>query len=303
VAQFSKSGGEDGDSTSDPFMIMVNPLDQSINRTVFNSFTSSILSSSYINIVTKTTCTNLVKLDGVNVSASFAVVPANPLYSFAQISTAAGRHILSSDSGLIATEYGYGWYEAYGANAGTSLYELENYYNITIGSHTFIYYDLNESVCKDTLLTFAAASNSLITDYSWDFGDGSPVVHGQSVSHVYADTGNHTITYYYQTTFCGLDSILWHIKVNECFFTGINDGLPEDYFTFNINPNPTNSIINVMASQKAILEILNIEGQIIKTIKSENNVTAIDVSDLSRGIYIIKARTDKGIAVKKFIKE
>jgi lysozyme len=70
-----------------------------------------------------------------------------------------------------------------------------------------------------------------------------------------------------------------------------------------IYPNPAQDELTIVTPQKSTLEILNIEGQIIKTINSTEKQTIIDLSDLSRGVYIIKAKTEKGIAVKKFIKE
>ena len=77
--------------------------------------------------------------------------------------------------------------------------------------------------------------------------------------------------------------------------------LPES--AINIFPNPTNNNLTIETSEKATIEILNIEGQIIKTINTADKQTTIDVADLSSGIYIIKAKTDRGVAVKKFIKE
>jgi len=50
------------------------------------------------------------------------------------------------------------------------------------------------------------------------------------------------------------------------------------------------------------MEISNIEGQIINTIQNAGIKTTMDLVNLSSGIYIIKAKTAMGIAVKKFIK-
>jgi 3',5'-cyclic AMP phosphodiesterase CpdA len=68
-------------------------------------------------------------------------------------------------------------------------------------------------------------------------------------------------------------------------------------------PNPAIDKLTIECNQKATIEILNIEGQIIKTINNVGIKTTIDLVDLSRGVYIIKAKTDKAITVKKFIKQ
>ena len=68
-------------------------------------------------------------------------------------------------------------------------------------------------------------------------------------------------------------------------------------------PNPATDNITIETPQKSEIEILNIQGQIIKTAKSDGKETTIDLRNLSSGVYIIKAKTERGVAVKKFIKE
>lgn len=72
---------------------------------------------------------------------------------------------------------------------------------------------------------------------------------------------------------------------------------------FMIYPNPATGNLMVEVSQKADLEILNLEGQPLLTINNVNLKTSINIENLSRGVYIIKAKTGKGIKVKKFIKQ
>ena len=81
----------------------------------------------------------------------------------------------------------------------------------------------------------------------------------------------------------------------------INESLTA--FPMSIYPNPTTNNLTIETPQKSGIEISNIEGQIIRTIYSNDKKTTIDIGNLSSGVYIIKAKTDKGIAIKKFIKE
>jgi len=74
-------------------------------------------------------------------------------------------------------------------------------------------------------------------------------------------------------------------------------------FDFNFYPNPTTTTLTIQTPQKAALEITNIEGQTIKTFNITDKETTIDVSVLSGGVYIIKVQSDKGVVVRKFIKE
>ncbi len=79
----------------------------------------------------------------------------------------------------------------------------------------------------------------------------------------------------------------------------------ESFNSLNISiyPNPANDYITIEAPQKTVLEILNIQGQAIKIINTEKIETSINLSDLSSGVYFIKAKTDKDFIVKKFIKQ
>jgi hypothetical protein len=70
-----------------------------------------------------------------------------------------------------------------------------------------------------------------------------------------------------------------------------------------IYPNPATDNLTIEAHQKAKIEILNTAGQIIKAFHTADKQISIDISDLSCGVYIIKVKTENGVAVKEFIKE
>ena len=70
-----------------------------------------------------------------------------------------------------------------------------------------------------------------------------------------------------------------------------------------VYPNPVIRNLTIVAPQKAIIDILNVEGQSIKTFTITDSKKTIDLDGLSCGVYIIKATTDKGVVIKKFIKE
>jgi hypothetical protein len=72
---------------------------------------------------------------------------------------------------------------------------------------------------------------------------------------------------------------------------------------FKIFPNPANSIIEIELAQIANVEILNLQGQIIKIINTPSLKIISDISKLTNGIYFIKVKTDKEIAIKKLIKQ
>lgn len=74
-------------------------------------------------------------------------------------------------------------------------------------------------------------------------------------------------------------------------------------FEISVYPNPASESIVIVTSEKATIEILNMEGQLIKTTDTKEAKTQIDIKNLANAVYIIKALTEKGIAVMKFVKQ
>jgi len=68
-------------------------------------------------------------------------------------------------------------------------------------------------------------------------------------------------------------------------------------------PNPSSNNLTIEASQSAVIEITNIQGQLVNTITATGNKTNLDVSALPCGVYLIKLITANGAEVRKFVKE
>jgi len=69
-------------------------------------------------------------------------------------------------------------------------------------------------------------------------------------------------------------------------------------------PNPATENLAIIASfQNSEIEITDMEGRCVKFIKAIKNKTIIDISNLAKGMYLMKVKTDAGIKTKKFIKE
>ena len=86
--------------------------------------------------------------------------------------------------------------------------------------------------------------------------------------------------------------------------TGINSF--NENLQLNIYPNPANDNITIefTAQRKdAIISIYDIEGELLLQTVSQEIKSKIDISILAKGIYYVEVRTEKGITVKKFIKE
>jgi len=51
------------------------------------------------------------------------------------------------------------------------------------------------------------------------------------------------------------------------------------------------------------MEIINLQGQVVKILKLTNLKNTINVKELTCGVYTLRIMTDKGIFVKKLVKE
>jgi len=82
---------------------------------------------------------------------------------------------------------------------------------------------------------------------------------------------------------------------------GINE--IKDKFNISVYPSPSANSLTIEGPQSDIIEISNIQGQLIKTFTAIGNKTNIDVSALPSGVYVVQVKTEKGVAVSKFVKE
>lgn len=120
VAHFSNSASYDGTNYGDPFMIILSSNNQTISSAMFSTITggNNNIQNHFLNIITKTSNINSIKLDSTSITESlFDSIPYS-LYSTATIPISEGTHIINADSGIIAYVYGFGNYESYGHKIG-----------------------------------------------------------------------------------------------------------------------------------------------------------------------------------------
>ncbi|TKB99009.1 PKD domain-containing protein [Pedobacter cryophilus] len=113
-----------GSIVGDPDMVILNPLEYSIDKITLYSSNKLAITEQYLNITIPTKKVSSFKINGINFSASFLSVPNSAEYSYAQITlnTIGGSNFsLSADTGFNAIAYGFGPVESYAYSAGTSL--------------------------------------------------------------------------------------------------------------------------------------------------------------------------------------
>lgn len=99
----------------------------------------------------------------------------------------------------------------------------------------------------------------------------------------------------------GTDAIGNIDTANDCSTANVKE---ISFYNIDIYPNPTSNVINVR-SEFTIdnLSIFDLMGRTVKQQISNNKEFSLDVSDLSKGIYLVKLSSGEKEAVTKFIKE
>jgi len=181
LSQYSRTEACDGAAAGDPFMIILSPIEQTVNNVLLYSSPEQSITGEYINITMKTADVGTFLLDGAAVI--FNPIPAKPDYSYSQNTVSPGTHTLVADSGFNAIAYGFGSVESYGYLAGANAKSLPQ---INIAANPL-------PACKGSTINFNGSSSATPDSWKWNFGDSTTDT-TQNTTHVYADTGTYIVS-------------------------------------------------------------------------------------------------------------
>jgi pimeloyl-ACP methyl ester carboxylesterase len=119
VAQYSNSSSYDG-VTSDPFMMIVPPVEQSLSHYTFST-PGSGFQVNYVNVVAPTAAVGSIKLDGTTVNQQlFSPIPGTS-FSGGQVPLSVGSHTMDAPQRFGIHSYGYASYDSYGYPGGMAF--------------------------------------------------------------------------------------------------------------------------------------------------------------------------------------
>ncbi len=99
----------------------------------------------------------------------------------------------------------------------------------------------------------------------------------------------------------------WCPDTSACYtvdYLGLNYSGPNEILNF-VEPNPTNGIITVTlpkASEVATIQIVDMQGKILQSVNVAGNDSIQLEIDAVPGIYMVKARTDRGWITQRILK-
>jgi gliding motility-associated-like protein len=132
VAQyFTSQGACSNGNTTDPEVIYLSPVEQNINKVIWNATPNFNITNHHFNVIVPNTGTGVSSFKlrdaagNLLVTNAFTPHPQAPNFSFLkQALPGSGVYSIESDSGFNAIAYGFGAAESYGYNAGTNIKDL-----------------------------------------------------------------------------------------------------------------------------------------------------------------------------------
>lgn len=318
--------------------------------------TSSIINHSYFSAGVYTVCMNELDSNGVilcnyclpivvqspasNCQANFAFTNVGFDAYFVNMSVAnpvLGAPVAYSwdfgDGGTSTSAFPHHVYSGYGfynvcltvttANCTNTycnviLIDTTNNPNGTPCSAQFVFTQISPYLINAVVLYPGTSYN-----YSWDFGDGSPLVNQLYTTHSYSNPGTYNVCLTMASAFVGCTSVycdtLTVDSLGNIIYKGINTGFSLQTTTptiltglentsatnsIHLQPNPAQNKITIIGNTEfRNYVLLNAVGQQVDSGSFINKQNTIDISDLSNGIYIIKLSDKTGNSFnQKFIK-
>lgn len=157
----------------DPDMVILNPLEYSIEKITLYSSNKLAISEQYLNVTIPTKHTKSFTINSLNYSSSFIPIPSSPDYSYAQIqlNTIGGSNFsLAADTGFNAIAYGFGNVESYAYSAGTSLASTTIVNALKNGTN-----DIVKNACVNDEFDFRLLLPYKATKISWQLESGGTI--------------------------------------------------------------------------------------------------------------------------------
>ncbi|MBN2681299.1 MAG: N-acetylmuramoyl-L-alanine amidase [Bacteroidales bacterium] len=161
----------------------------------------------------------------------------------------------------------------------------------------------------DTILAIPGAFATFVNQsvnaesYLWTFGDGG-ISSDVNPWHLYENEGYYSVRLITENSYCNADTLLLNNYIQVINPTNIETS-ENKIINFYPNPFSSNLIIETEKLSPVSLEIINIKGDVIRTIEFSNSKSKIDLATdyLNTGIYFFKLNTEKGEFIFKAQKQ
>lgn len=171
------------------------------------------------------------------------------------------------------------------SNGTTGLY-LDEYFTL-----------LGTAIIPDTAYTgmgtsFGVSSNGPSgTQYSWDFGDGSPIDTNQNPAYTYIVPGTYTVTVIIQAPSCG-------ISISDTIVVLLGTGIQThgNNQPVLVSPNPSDGIFQLQLPGTASkrVTVINLLGETVFEQTTHQQTLPVDLHENAKGIYTVRVQSENG---------
>lgn len=186
---YQRSGYAISGYDGDPSMVWIAPIERGIEQLTFSTFSATGIANTdhWVNIVipadalSTTDQSKFVKLDGTNISGSFAPLSGNPDYMYARRKINHGTHTLVSEGKgkMVLHVYGLGDVRGYAYAAGSAAVPFRSSITLASGDGPAVDVETVPSdyhFCGGVTYRFNTNSTSSNVDSVWfDFDDGKGI--------------------------------------------------------------------------------------------------------------------------------
>ena len=139
--------------------------------------------------------------------------------------------------------------------------------------------------------------------FVWNFGDGTPEVHGFEPSHIYADTGSYTISLYIEDVEQVCKSATIDTTVAILPAPSAIAGLSSEASVC-IYPNPTTGKVTLDLSgvNAKTVELFSVNGELLYSVVPTDRSLTLSLSEYAAGIYFVRIHSDKAVTMRTIVK-
>ena len=151
-------------------------------------------------------------------------------------------------------------------------------------------------------VTFADVSTGNPTNWSWNFGDGSPLATVQNPVHVFQQAGDYTVQLTVSDGNCS-STFTQIITVTSSNATGN----PDKSIEVNVFPNPAGDVLNIdiknITAGLIELKLLDAKGSVLSNGKYQYSQAPVSLNtgNFAEGIYFLHIVCEEGTLVRKVV--